>query len=170
VEAPVPDRTARLERVLRRLEETGQIGSVDEPGPFFRGALPMRWGPLPGEGVGSTVYFGGRTGRTVLGLGGSGGHVLGGGAPQTAEFAPSSTPALLAGLGAALAADGGELPADESYLGWVHTAGRLLRGPEQPVEFVARRLLAGPSPYPELDARPDMQMLLGSPLYVALAD
>jgi hypothetical protein len=38
------------------------------------------------------------------------------------------------------------------------------------VEFVARRMLSGPSPYPELDGRPDVQVLLGSPLFVALAD
>lgn len=169
VQAPEPDHIARLERVLRHLEEEGRVGDVDEPGPFFRGRLPMRWGPLPGGGA-STVYFAGRTARTILGLGGSGGHVLGPAAPPPAQFAPSSLPALLAGLGAALAGETGELPADDEHLGWVHTAGRLLRGPLQEVEFVARRLLAGPSPYPEIDGRPDLRVLLGSPLYVALAD
>jgi hypothetical protein len=170
VEAPAPDRTAKLERVLRHLEETGQTGSVDDPGPYFRGSLPMQWGPLNGENGGSLVYFGGRTEQTVLGLGGASGHVLGASAPQAQEFAPSSVPTLLAGLASAFAADSAEMPAEESSLAWVHTAGRLLRGPRQQVEFVARRLLSGPSPYPELDARPGMRVLLGSPLYVALAD
>ncbi|KMS79449.1 MULTISPECIES: DUF7019 family protein [Streptomyces] len=170
VEAPAPDRTAKLERVLRHLEETGQIGSVDDPAPYFRGSLPMQWGPLQGDNGGALVYFGGRTERTILGLGGASGHVLGASAPQSQEFAPSSVPTLLAGLASAFAADSVELPAEESSLAWVHTAGRLLRGPRQPVEFVARRLLAGPSPYPELDARPGMRVLLGSPLYVAMAD
>jgi hypothetical protein len=169
VQAPEPDHVARLERVLRHLEEEGRVGEVDEPGPYFRGRLPMRWGPLPGGGA-STVYFAGRTPHTILGLGGSGSHVLGPAAPPSAQFAASSLPALLAGLSAALAGEAGELPADDEHLGWVHTAGRLLRGPLQEVEFVARRLLAGPSPYPEIDGRPDLRVLLGSPLYVALAD
>ncbi|KIF67035.1 hypothetical protein HY68_35270 [Streptomyces sp. AcH 505] len=170
VEARVPDRTAKLERVLRHLDKSGQTGSVDEPGPYFRGSLSMQWGPLPSESGGTLVYFGGRTGQTILGLGGAGSHVLGSGAPQTQDFAPSSAPTLLAGLASALAADGAEMPADQPSLAWVHTAGRLLRGRPQTVEFVARRLLTGPSPYPELDARPGMRVLLGSPLYVALAD
>jgi len=170
VEAPAPDRTAKLERVLRHLEETGQTGSVDEPGQYFRGTLPMQWGPLQGGNGGSLVYFGGRTGQTILGLGGASSHVLGSSGPQAQEFAPSSVPTLLAGLASAFAADGVEVPADQPSLAWVHNAGRLLRGPQQTVEFVARRLLTGPSPYPELDARPGMRVLLGSPLYVALAD
>jgi hypothetical protein len=169
VQAPEPDHIARLVRVLRHLEEEGLVGDVDEPAPFFRGRLPMRWGPLPGGGE-STVYFAGRTAHTILGLGGSGGHVLGPAAPPHAQFAPSSLPALLAGLGAALAGEAGELPADNEHLGWVHTAGRMLRGPLQEVEFLARRLLTGPSPYPEIDGRTDLRVLLGSPLYVALAD
>ncbi|MFE7632959.1 DUF7019 family protein [Kitasatospora sp. NPDC057518] len=176
VETPAPDRTAKLERVLRHLEETDQIGSVDEPGPYFRGSLPMQWGTLHGGGDGSLVYFGGRTDRTVLGLGGAVGHVLGTTAPQAQVFAPSSGPTLLAGLASAFAPEGTEdsecteAPVEEASLAAVHTAGRLLRGPRQTVEFVARRLLTGPSPYPELDAGPDMRVLLGSPLYVALAD
>jgi hypothetical protein len=170
VEAPAPARTDKLERVLRHLEETGQTGSVDAPGPYFRGSLPLQWGPLQGANGGSLVYFGGRTERTILGLGGAGSHVLGASAPQAPEFAASSVPTLLAGLAAAFAADSGEVPAEESSLAWVHTAGRLLRGPRQHVEFVARRLLTGPSPYPEIDGRPGMRVLLGSPLYVALSD
>ncbi|MFJ1546069.1 DUF7019 family protein [Streptomyces sp. NPDC088246] len=170
VEASAPDRVARLERVLEYLREHEQTGSVDDPGPYFRGTLPMQWGPLRGEGGGSSVYFGGRTERTIVGLGGAGSHVLGGSAPQDPVFAASSMPSLLAGLAAAFAADGVEMPTDPSALAWVHSAGRLLRGPAQSVEFVARRLLEGASPYPELDPRPDTRVLLGSPLYVAMAD
>ncbi|MFJ1551058.1 DUF7019 family protein [Streptomyces sp. NPDC088246] len=69
------------------------------------------------------------------------------------EFAPSSTPAVVVGLAAAFAADGAGTPespqgmqgAEQSALAWVYTAGRLLRGPQQSVEFVARRLLSGPT-------------------------
>lgn len=169
-EAPPPGRTARLERVLRHLDETGQTGSVDEAGPYVHGVMPLQWGHLPGPAGGALVYFGGRTGRTILGLGGAGSHVLTSNPPQTQDFAPSSAPTLLAGLASAMAADNVEIAADQPSLAWVHTAGRMLRGPRQTMEFVARRLLAGPSPYPEIDGRPGMQVLLGSPLYVALAD
>ncbi|MFE4663464.1 DUF7019 family protein [Streptomyces sp. NPDC056716] len=170
VEGAVPDRVARLERVLAHLREQGQTGSVDRPGPYFGGSLPMQWGPLRGGNGASSVYFGGRTARTIVGLGGAGAHVIGGSAPQDPVFAPSSTPALLIGLADTFAADGIEAPADPSALAWVHSAGRVLRGPAQSVEFVARRLVEGASPYPELDPRPDMRVLLGSPLYVALLD
>ncbi|MFD4504907.1 DUF7019 family protein, partial [Streptomyces sp. NPDC058457] len=153
VEAQVPDRTARLERVLQYLEETGQVGSVDEPGAFFKGVLPMQWGPLRSEGGGSLVYFGGRTERTVLGLGGAGHHVLGGSPSQAQEFVPSSTPAIVAGLAAAFAADGAGTPespqgmqgAEQSALAWVYTAGRLLRG--TPAIRGVRRPQAAVGPY-----------------------
>jgi hypothetical protein len=45
-----------------------------------------------------------------------------------------------------------------------------LRGPVQALEFVAVRMLQGPCPYPEMYLQDDMAVLLGSPLYVALAD
>lgn len=67
VESPAgADRIARLERVVRHLEDYGDLGSVDEPGQFFRGMLPMRWGPFYQT---SLVYFGGHTKHTVVGLG-----------------------------------------------------------------------------------------------------
>ncbi|MEW2290879.1 SAVMC3_10250 family protein [Streptomyces sp. NPDC047841] len=120
VEAPEPDRVAKLERVLRHLEESGETGSVDEPGPYFRGTLPMQRGPLPSGNGGSLVYFGGRTDWTVLGLGGASSHVIGGSAPQAQRFAPSSVPTLLTGLATAFAADGVEIPAEQPSLAWVH--------------------------------------------------
>src|SRR5919202_560301 len=40
------NRFARLETVVQYLERFGDLGTVDQPGQFFRGLLPMRWGPL----------------------------------------------------------------------------------------------------------------------------
>lgn len=105
---PGPTRTERLDRVMRHLEDFGDLGTVDEPGQFFRGLLPMRWGPAA--------------------------------------------------------------PAEDCALAAIHQTNTTLRGPAQNVEFVAKRLLHGPSPYPEVDPRPDMTVLVGTPLYVALAD
>lgn len=166
VESAGPDRFARLERVLRYLTDHGDVGSVDEPGPYVHGVLPMQWGPV---GDGDTVYFGGRGERTIVGLGGSTGHVL--------STAPGPTPAghrlsgsLLPRLLQQLAASDTEDAADPRSLGTVVRANSALRGPAQLMEFVAKRMLHGPCPYPELYPEGDMAVLLASPLYVALAE
>ncbi|MFI6097020.1 DUF7019 family protein [Lentzea sp. NPDC051213] len=166
VETPASERVARLERVVRDLDDHYDVGTVDEPGQYFRGRMKLRWGPV---GDASVVFFSGATENTVLGLGGATGHVLGtkGQPEQNVVFAPSSMPGLLAGLDAVLA-ESGELP--PNALGSVHMANRTVRGAEQELEFVAKRLAHGPSPYPELDPKPGMKVLLGSPIFVALAE
>jgi hypothetical protein len=70
---------------VRYLEERGDLGTVDEPGQFFQGLMPLRTGPFPAEPT--LAHFGGRAGRTVVGLGGSGNHFLGA-APATALAIP----------------------------------------------------------------------------------
>lgn len=168
------ERTMRLERVVRYLEDHGDLGSVDEPGQFFWGLLPLRWGPFPTDPTLSLVYFGGATERTVVGLGGSGSHVLGAPPPQpSAPIMPRSlTPSLLAGLATdpdikALvdAVEDEDGHPDRAALAAVHQANAVMRGPTQNVEFVAKRLLHAPSP--RLDGT---AVLLGTPLYVALVD
>lgn len=46
-EGPSNDRIGRLETVVGYLRDHGDLGSVDEPGQFFWGLLPMRWGRSP---------------------------------------------------------------------------------------------------------------------------
>jgi hypothetical protein len=169
VESPAgADRTARLERVVRHLEDHGDLGSVDEPGQFFWGLLPMRWGSFNGT---SLVYFGGHTDRTTVALGGSARHVLGSpaGGPDVPGLSPSLMPSMLAGLAAgteeADALDGGPEQADAAALRTIQLTSRKLRGPAENVEFVAKRLLHGPSSDGD-----GTSVLLGSPLYVALVD
>lgn len=166
VESAGTERVARLERVVRHLEDHGGLGDVDEAGQYVYGVLPMQWGPVGNSG---TVYFGGRSDRTIVGLGGSTGHVLG--AQQAENPAPhqmsgSMTPMMLAQL-ASLAVGDTVLP---EALTTVVQANAVLRGPVQNIEFVAKRLVSGPCPYPELYPAGDMTVLLGSPLYVALAE
>jgi len=170
-EAPAGgERTAKLQRVVRYLEEHGDLGTVDEPGQFFWGLLPMSWGPFPAEPT--LAYFGGSTERTVVGLGGSGHHILGGG-PAPAPGVPRSlVPSLLAGLrsdpeiGALTEAikreDDG---AHKGALAAVQRANEAMPGPDQNLEFVAKRLLTGPSPTAD-----GVNVVLGTPLYVALVD
>ncbi|GAA3811026.1 DUF7019 family protein [Streptomyces phyllanthi] len=167
VEAVGPDRFTRLERVLRHLEDHADLGTVDEPGQYVHGVLPMQWSVI---GDGDTVYFGGRTERTVVGLGGSAGHVLGtvaGEPPPQTRLSASVPPVLLDRLAAPAQQDG---TGDPDALATVVQANGVLRGPAQTVEFVAKRMLYGPCPYPELQRGGDMAVLLGSPLYVALVD
>ncbi|MYS19241.1 MULTISPECIES: DUF7019 family protein [unclassified Streptomyces] len=165
VESAGTERIARLERVVRHLEDHGDLGGVDEPGQYVRGVLPMQWGPVGDSGI---VYFGGRSDRTIVGLGGSAGHVLGAqqaGSPAQHRMSGSVTPTMLVHLAALL-----EEPVVPDALATVVKANAVLRGPAQSIEFVARRLLYGPCPYPELYPVGDMAVLLGSPLYVALAE
>ncbi|WP_369154328.1 SAVMC3_10250 family protein [Streptomyces sp. R02] len=165
---------SRLERVLERLDKQDAVGTVEEPGPFFRGRLPMRWGaPARGDDT-SQVFFAGRTARTVVALGGSTRHVLGS-TDDTANGAPlsrSMLPSLMDGLrldpriAALLTATDPAPPGapDGPALRAVREAADGMRGPAQTLEFVAKRLLRGTDP------ESGETVLLGSPLYVALAD
>lgn len=152
-------RTERLQRVVRHLEDHGDLGSVDDPGQFFWGLLPMRWGPFRSQ-TSSLVYFGGTTENTVVGLGGSSHHVLG--SPPIAADLPglagSMTPAMLDEISHGVL-DPAE---DDDALGAVREATLESRGPTQNVEFVAKRLLHG--------VVEGQAVLLGTPLYVAMVD
>jgi hypothetical protein len=205
------ERIAALERVVRHLQDHGDVGAVDEPGQFFWGILPMRWDLMRNSAGGGMVYFGGRTGRTVVGLGGSPRHLLQPAVDRSEELVPASlTPAMLAFLRAfAEAWEPGDGPAgfdDNTRGGWrpvdaaggdtaggalaatvdldrpgppaagagsdrdalamVHRVTAGVRGPAQNLEFLAKRLLHGPSPYADRGE----SVLLGSPLYVAQVD
>lgn len=174
------NRIARLERVVRHLEDHGDLGSVDAPGQFFWGLLPMQWRLLGGADGPALVFLGGRTERTVVGLGGSRKHLLGSDSepPLDSGFAASLMPSLLTGLatdpeisellGAETTSSLDE--ADAAALRAVRWSVTNLRGPAQQVEFIAKRLLYGPSPHPDRDPHNGMSVLLGSPLYVALVD
>ncbi|MDN3258626.1 SAVMC3_10250 family protein [Streptomyces sp. CSDS2] len=174
--SPDTDPVSRLDRVLKRLEKDDAIGTVEEPGPFFCGRLPMRWGALAHGDDMSLVFFGGLTGHTVVGLGGSTRHVLGSSADAAGgpPLARSLLPSLLDGLRldpriAALFTTAGSGPSagpDGLALRAVREAAHRLGGPAQTVEFVAKRLLHGPDP----EAGGAAAVLLGSPLYVALVD
>ncbi|WP_031094530.1 MULTISPECIES: DUF7019 family protein [unclassified Streptomyces] len=170
VESATANRVTPLERVPRCLDGSGDVVTVDVPGPYVRGRLPMRWEPSA-TGRASLVHFGGSTGRSPVGLGGASGHVPG--APAAAVtagtdpvFAPSTTPGLLSGLATALADDSATVPPDA--LASVHLVNP--RGVEEQMESLERCLSHGPSPNPELDAHEGMTVLPGSPLLVALSD
>ncbi len=167
------NQVARLERVLRHLADTGEVGTVDAPGRYFGGRLPMQWGPMATPEGKGLIYFGGRTDDTIVGLGGSASQLVGDNAAPDQYFRNSLLPVLLRGLAAA-DKPGAEpdverfKEADAQALGLVRHANGRLRGPSEHLEFVAKRLLHGPSPYQQFDR--DVTVLLGSPLYVAQTD
>src|SRR5260370_15687699 len=104
VEDPGSEGVAGMERVVRYVDDFCDVGTVDEPGQYVRGRLPMRWGPL---GTSYVVYFAGGTERTTVGLGGSSGHVLSAAEKDSGTFAPSTVPGIIQGLPPALGEDGG---------------------------------------------------------------
>jgi len=131
----------------------------------------VRVGARVGTSLG-LVYFGGTTERTTLGLGGSMKHVVG--EVGWVDTHSHSVTHVLLGvlqkeLRRELPAAGAERPrhrADPTQaLMAVSVATHNLNGPEQRLEFLAKRLLSGADPYGEHG-----QTLLGTPLYVALAE
>lgn len=167
------NQVARLERVLRHLDDHDEVGTVAAPGRYFRGVLPMQWGPMATPSGKGLIYFGGRTDDTIVGLGGSAGQLVGANAAPDQYFRNSLLPILLRGLAEAdkpdVEPDAEQFDqADARALGLVRHANGRLRGPTENLEFVAKRLLHGPSPYVQFDR--DVTVLLGSPLYVAQTD
>lgn len=173
------NRYERLDAVVRFLDAYGDVGSVDEPGEFFRGSLLMRWGPYADSFIPSgdepLVYFGGSTERTIVGLGGSAKHVVGSGGDSN-PHSHSAMPYLLAYLQAHVGSGDTPFPvhapiggADPALVA-THLATIGMRGAEQQLHFVAKRLKFGPSPYPHRDPFPKMNVLLGTPVFVALEE
>ena len=173
-----PDTDDKLKKVLRELDDAELVGTIEEPKEYVKGILPMRWGLLRDAGRPTEepplVYFGGRTETTVFGFGGSSRHVIGN-AGASATGSRSVTPYLVAHL-----LDG----LDMSVQGWradrkhdgdddcdtfsaIALATDHLKGPEQRLEFYAKTLLRGEFSDGEHQKR--MKVLLGSPLYVAMA-
>jgi hypothetical protein len=58
--------------VLSHLHEAGDIGTVDEPRPYFAGQLTLNWGSAD-----EFVFLSGSTPRTLVALTGSNRHVIG---------------------------------------------------------------------------------------------
>jgi hypothetical protein len=171
------DRFARLEAVIRYLEDHDDLGSVDEPGQFFRGSLPMKWGPVGEHKDRALFYFSGCTDKTILGLVGSPAHVIG----AASDRQGASLGYALAPIEEALRddRDEGEVspgPAIETpgqgAINAVYDTTTIFPGPEQNLEFIAKRLLRGKGLIRGLPDHPvtEKSVLLGTPLYVALME
>jgi hypothetical protein len=192
-------RYSKVRMVSKYIDENLHLGTVDSPGAYFKGTLPMKWGLLPGDNFYTNtsetgvVYFGGFSDQTIVGLGGAAHHMIGNDKGLTqGAFSYSQLPYLLEALGFESVVRNeylSEWEADRRKWGekeveeW-HDSGALavvqattekMRGPEQRLEFLAKTLLQGPlrNLISSKTGKPlrykQNYVVLGTPIYVALA-
>lgn len=169
-------RYSKVQIVSEYIEKHLDVGSIDAPSTYFKGILPMQYGTFEREGVyEKTVYFGGITSHTTLGLGGSARHVIGNNSLN--DLADTMPPSMLNGLYKALLYEAQvfeEVPSKPHsgfysdnilYLVDYMTVQRL-KGPKQQLEFLAKTLIQG-----SFSSDPSLSHIaLGTPIYVAIAD
>lgn len=168
-------RYSKLNVVVAYLERhmPEAIGWIDAPRFYFKGTLPMFWTYLPTWDDKKVVYFGGSTGQTIVGLGGSGHHMMS--KTGDAEIGESSSdlPSLLAILDKELQLQlqlPYDLPDENAALDAVEAMARQAKGPSQNLEFLAIKLAYDPSSaHGRIRPRPK-HVLLGTPIYVALTE
>jgi len=168
------NRIARLETVVRFIRERGNIGTVDEPDEYFEGSLSMKWSDCFVDRT-FLAYFGAKTEQTIIGLGASVRHLIGN-AEGTVVPMSSSTPAVIAFLSNYL--DMERRDSDSRSVATLaeelkcsaQLALRSIKGPNQKLDFLARRLAHWPA---DAKWRPESNLssvLVGTPLYVAIAN
>ncbi len=176
-----PDRDTMLRKVVEGLEESGQLGTLDEPKSFIHGTFPMRWGfyndcnSRPDDEA-ALVYFGGFQNDLLVGMGGSSCHVVGH-EGATSTWSRSSTPTLVKWLLSGL--QKGDRPTvwddprseENEVFTAMAVAQYYLRPPTQTTEFGAKVIATG---YVErLDhfiGTKKARVILATPLYVANTD
>lgn len=181
---PEKTRIHKLKLVTRFIRDTEHVGTVDAPDAFFFGKMPMRWGPYP---TGFREYsklglvlFGATTHSTVLALGGSEKHVIGGPGDSPTNSG-SSTPYLLRALIEGLGISYDEIPhaardvrrftLETVTFGSILVAVENMKGLPQQVSFLARKLLSTRDfPGVKEEGHLYAEILLGTPIYVALED
>ncbi len=166
-----PNLFSKLEAVLNSLDaET--LGSVSQPSKFFRGTLAMRWAPIKcvrsrGAEDRKLVLFAGSqssSSKKVVGLVGSLAHVIGSHVEKPMAWYYTS-PAFIGAIADALWEPKAEEVESSQMYGVYPSVASLNKGeghvpdvPQQQLEFVAKYFYSND------------RVLLGSPLYVALAE
>jgi len=167
-------RYGKLNVVENYIERHFDVGTVAEPTPWFRGHLNMRSG-IYGDYPHSLLYFSGRQEGVLVALIGSVHHLVGNSAaPPDIPVPYSRLPALFDLLRRSQPGGGSQRTdedEDKRALSEVVEFAQALPGVREPCEFLARRLLHGPVTGSQPEAsRPEAKaILLGTPLYVALA-
>jgi hypothetical protein len=169
-------RYSKLKLVTEYVEKHLPLGWIDAPDSYFKGSLPMRWGVYPEKSNPFVVYFGGATGLTILGLTGSPQHLLGNQNASSAAVMEHVSPSVWAIPSLVFILQGEQNlstpippPTEMPPAQLVEHATTRMSGPAQDLEFLAKTLWRGPrSPYPQQEGN-QQSILLGSPIYVALA-
>jgi len=162
-------RYSKLDVVTDYIRRNLDMGSVDQPEAYFQERLPMSWGFYGFPREKQIVYFGGETEKTILGLAGSINHMIG----RVPDKAPPTTdqtvPFILEVLEKVERSNSkvSTISSSRQEASWLRavelaTSQIFRQGPKQQLEFLAKRFIGGPLR--------DKQVLLGSPLYVAIAD
>lgn len=177
-EQDLETRYSKLKGVVRYLEKhmSDDIGWIDAPRAYFKGSLPMFWAPLPTRDNTKVVYFGGSTGQTLLGLGGSAYHVIGKKGDASIGEPSSDLPSLVAVLTKELQLQPHSSNLDYFYdedaaLNAIEVMAQNVRGTAQNLEFLAKKLVYDPSSTAHGRIRPRSKyVLFGTPIYVAYAE
>ncbi|MFF1376133.1 DUF7019 family protein [Streptomyces sp. NPDC058308] len=161
LQSPLRETTTydRLDIVEAYLEREFDVSWMTEPRPWFRGDLALR---IAGYGSpDGPTFMTGREGDTVVALIGSAHHLLGQRTPpDTIQASHSMLPSLFRLLG--------DTPShEEEAAAQVLEFSRSLKEPPVYGEFLARRLLH--STATGEDGR-QVEIVVGTPLYVAMAD
>lgn len=189
-ETEPPTIDEKLDRVVKELSERGLVGTLDEPGEYIKGIMPMRWGLFNDlgsrpEGEAPFVYFAGFDSAVPLtvGLGGSTMNVVGHqGASST--YSRSSTREIVRWLTSGIKDgtppepmpwwDEDDRHGEEYHVFSAMTiALHYLRPPTQNLEFLAKTLLTGTISTHEhftgLEKDQELRCILATPIYVAMA-
>jgi hypothetical protein len=164
------DRYSKLSTVLAFLDNGNKIGPLGSTSAYVRDTLKMKWGLFEQTGF---VFFTGKQGKTIVGLGGSLGHVVG--SEQVAPLTHSNWGSACVGMERSLSAELDISPfiarvdqdtdanaGDESNCGLgnlIGCANRLVDGSLATCEFVALRFANS--------GFEDFNVVVGTPLYVA---
>jgi hypothetical protein len=167
----------KLNLIVKYMEKHLNVGTIDSPEDYFKGILPMQWGPYGHENS-ELVYFGGITNAgTVLGLGGSFHNVIGEERGQSRPHSHSGTSTIISKLKKELdnttdRRTENELEerngvfsgrsSDSIYQRCVYLATSQMEGPVENFEFIAKKLIAG--------NRDGSLVVLGTPIYVAYVE
>lgn len=170
-------RYAKVQIVSEYIEKHLDVGSIDAPSTYFKGILLMSWGSIADH----SVYFTGITRRTLVGIGGSLKHVIGANAGVPPVGFPSSEVGTILSniwgyidISESLEQRGLSLTSPDHYLAAIARMRNFMKGPEQRVELLGKTHLQGPlnasvkTEYGIIS--PQAYCVLGTPIYVAIAD
>jgi hypothetical protein len=165
---------AKLKFVTDYIDKHEEVGTIENSASFFRGKMEMRWSPLYSRNQNAVLFAGENDithndkDKSVVVLGGSLKHIIGEkeipspeNAPGTSSF--SGLPSIYFWLrDVDWQASQINFVDNEIALSVIVGAAWEVEGPTQTVEFLAKRLLEGEAF--------NRKVLIGSPIYVALAD